>query len=270
MVYAIPLIGSLLLASATFAVPTNLAGRQQRRREHHRSRPKTLTSEIPRPEYSENWAGGVLNSPAGTYKAVTATFVVPTPKYPSGQTRGNASASAWVGIDGDTCEAAILQTGVDFTVDNGVVSYDAWYEWFPDSTDDFTGITFKAGDTVKLTVTAMATTSGTAVIENLTNGKTVTKTITSNNALCGQDAEWIVEDYEENGGLVPFANFDAIEFSGAMATNQTGSVGPGSATVIDINQNNIVLTSTTTNTSSINITYVINEAVAPMVDGIAI
>ncbi|KAG8878552.1 hypothetical protein FRB98_006092 [Tulasnella sp. 332] len=145
-----------------------------------------------------------------------------------------------------------------------------WYEWFPDSTDDFTGITFKAGDTVKLTVTAMATTSGTAVIENLTNGKTVTKTITSNNALCGQDAEWIVEDYEENGGLVPFANFDAIEFSGAMATNQTGSVGPGSATVIDINQNNIVLTSTTTNTSSINITYVINEAVAPMVDGIAI
>ena len=30
-----------------------------------------------------------------------------------------ASATAWVGIDGDTCTGAILQTGVDFTVESG-------------------------------------------------------------------------------------------------------------------------------------------------------
>ena len=60
----------------------------------------------------------------GTYKSVTATFVVPTPKSPSGSGGGTHSASAWVGIDGDTCDTAILQTGVDFTYSDGEVSYD--------------------------------------------------------------------------------------------------------------------------------------------------
>lgn len=54
---------------------------------------------------------------------------MPTPSKPSG---GGAlktySASAWVGIDGDTCETAILQTGIDFTYRLGAVSFDAWYE----------------------------------------------------------------------------------------------------------------------------------------------
>ena len=49
---------------------------------------------------------------------MTGTFTVPTPSGSSG------AASAWVGIDGDTCANAILQTGVDFTVTDGEVSYD--------------------------------------------------------------------------------------------------------------------------------------------------
>lgn len=33
------------------------------------------------------------------------------------------SVSAWIGIDGDTCSSAILQTGLDFTVSCSAVSY---------------------------------------------------------------------------------------------------------------------------------------------------
>ena len=55
---------------------------------------------------------------------MTATFTVPDPKFPSGADSGMYAASAWVGIDGDTCGNAILQTGIDFTIDNGQVSYD--------------------------------------------------------------------------------------------------------------------------------------------------
>lgn len=86
-----------------------------------------------------------------TYKAVTGTFVVPKPKAPSGAS-GTYSASAWVGLDGDTCSTAIFQVGVDFTVSGTSVSYDGafttfpyrfvrtslklrfsgWYEWYPD------------------------------------------------------------------------------------------------------------------------------------------
>ena len=54
---------------------------------------------------------------------MTGTFTVPTPKEPSGGS-GTHSASAWVGIDGDTCGNAILQTGVDFNVNGNSVSYD--------------------------------------------------------------------------------------------------------------------------------------------------
>ena len=58
-------------------------------------------------EYSSNWAGAIL---IGTgYTSVTGTFTAPTPS-----TAG--SGSAWVGIDGDTCTTAILQTGIDWTL----------------------------------------------------------------------------------------------------------------------------------------------------------
>lgn len=185
---------------------------------------------------------------------MTGTFVVPTPQTPSGGS-GTYSSSAWVGIDGDTCGTAILQTGVDFTVDGGSVSYDAWYEWYPDYAYDFSGIDISAGDTITVTVTASSTTSGSAVITNESNGQQVSQDITSSSALCEQNAEWIVEDFEEDGGLVPFANFGTVTFSNAAATLVSGgSIDPSGADTIDIEQNGEVLTSVTTG-SSVTVTY---------------
>ena len=213
----------------------------------------------------------------GSFKAVTATFVVPTPSKPSGGS-GAYSASAWVGIDGDTCGTAILQTGLDFSISSsGAVSYDgtprlfslahplpfltliyiAWYEWYPDYAYDFSGITFSAGDSVTITVTATSTKAGSAVITNNTKGKTVTKSLTSTAALCEQNAEWIVEDFEENSSLVPFANFGTVTFTGAKATTSSGStIGPSGSTIIDIKQGSTVLTSVSTSSSSVTVSYV--------------
>lgn len=100
--------------------------------------------------YSENWSGAAITSPPSgqTFNAVSGRFTVPTPSAPSGvaATDGEYSASAWVGIDGNTYSTAILQTGVDFTVTtSGEVSYDAWYEWYPDYAYDF-DLTISAGD----------------------------------------------------------------------------------------------------------------------------
>ena len=58
----------------------------------------------------------------GSFESVIGTFVVPTPKSPGGS--NTHAASAWVGIDGDTCGGAILQTGIDFVITNGKVSYE--------------------------------------------------------------------------------------------------------------------------------------------------
>ena len=135
------------------------------------------------------------------------------------------------------------------------LAHTGWYEWYPDYAYDFSGISFSSGDSVQLTVTASSTTSGTAKIENLTTGKTVTKSITSSSALCEEDAEWIVEDYEEDGSLVPFANFGKVTFTSASATSGSGSSGPSSATIIDIEQDGSVLTSVSTTSNSVTITY---------------
>jgi len=262
MVYALALLSNLLLVSAVVAAPSSsLGARLARRREGRQSKPiQPISPSVgPQPavgnashvEYSSNWAGAVWDTyPAGTFKSVTGTFTVPTPTGSSG------SASAWVGIDGDTCGTAILQTGVDFTISGGKVSYDAWYEWYPDYAYDSSGITISAGNVITLTVTATSTKAGTAVITNQSTGKTVTKSLTSSSALCEQNAEWIVEDYEENGSLVPFANFGTVTFSSASATTSSGSIGPSGATIIDIEQSGKVLTSVTTGSSSVTVKYV--------------
>lgn len=205
---------------------------------------------------------------------MTGTFTVPTPQAASGETAG--SATAWVGIDGNTCETAILQTGVDFTVVDGQVSYDgmsphhfsctrvsnlylvtAWYEWYPDLSYDFEGITISAGDSITVTVAASSTTEGTTEIINNTTGQTVTMSLTSTSALCGQNAEWIVEDYEEGNSLVPFANFGTVTFTDASAGLVAGgSVTPGTANIISLEQDGTVLTDVSVTSTDVTITYI--------------
>lgn len=61
------------------------------------------------------------------------------------------------------------------------------------------------------------------MIENVTTGETVTKSLTSSSALCEENAEWIIEDYEEGGSLAPFADFGAITWTSACAATSTNS-----------------------------------------------
>ncbi|PIL35337.1 hypothetical protein GSI_02062 [Ganoderma sinense ZZ0214-1] len=269
------LLCQVILATAAFAVPTakeRLADRVARRAAGltRQTLPKqsveltenTLVSDVKGLDnathasvsYSTNWAGAILSEKTATYKTVTGTFVIPTPKEPAGQT-GKHFASAWVGIDGDTCGKAILQTGVDFAINGKDVSYSAWYEWFPAAAADFSGITFKAGDTVTVTVAASSKTGGKATIKNHRTGKTVSHTFSGQPALCEYDAEWIVEDFS-SGGLVPFANFGEVTFTDASATTVAGkTVGPANAKQIDIVKSNKVITKVATGAKSVTVTY---------------
>lgn len=123
-----------LLTSSTLARPgSNLSQRVASRRANDRkSQPKIKsessiveTNSTFHEEYSENWAGVFFESPPSgeTYSTVTGTFTVPS-------ISGNGAASAWVGIDGVTYTDAILQAGLNFTISDGTISYDAWYEWY--------------------------------------------------------------------------------------------------------------------------------------------
>ena len=134
----------------------------------------------------------------------------------------------------------------------------AWYEWFPDFSQDFIGIEFQPGENVTLTVTATSLTSGNATIINTTTGQNVTHAFADQPAaLCQENAEWIVEDFAVGGDLVPFANFTTVNFTSALATMDNGTtVGPREATIIEITQHNELLTEVRTTNDSVAVTYV--------------
>lgn len=195
-------------------------------------------------QYSNNWAGVVRDQPpaSATYSAVSATFTVPDPT--ATDNSGNMqAASVWVGIDGDTYAKAILQTGVDSYIQNGETSFDAWYEWYPSSAENF-DMNLSAGDVIVAMVKSSSPSEGVAIIENKSSGKSVTKTLSapsSDATLGGQNVEWIVEDFNAGSSQVPFANFGTVTFTGAQAKTENGDYGVNNAEVLDIQQNGKLL-----------------------------
>ncbi|MCJ1395126.1 hypothetical protein MMC18_008007 [Xylographa bjoerkii] len=216
-------------------------------------------------QYSDNWSGAVLTAPpAGqTFNAVSGTFTVPTVSPPSGAGSGSWASSAWVGIDGDTYGNAILQTGIDFTVTKSggstSQSFQAWYEWYPNDAFNF-AMDVSAGDVIALSVVSSSASAGTVTIKNVSSGASVSKALKapgSGSHLGGQNAEWIVEDFEEGGSLVALSNFGTVTFTDCVAKTSSEKLGLSGATIIDIKQSGKVETSVTVeSSSSVQIKYV--------------
>lgn len=94
-------------------------------------------------------------------------------------------------------------------------------------------------------VNATTTTSGSATIENLAIGKTVTKSLTSTSTLGGENAEWIVEDFEEGDSLIAFADFGKVTFANCVAATSESLEGVSTAVIMEIeNTGGEVLTDT--------------------------
>lgn len=80
-------------------------------------------------------------------------------------------------------------------------------------------------------------TSATAVLKNKNTGGSASRTFHSPQAgatAVGKNAEWIVEDFSEGSGLVPFADFHTVTFTGCSATAGGQTVGLDGATTLDI------------------------------------
>lgn len=194
-------------------------------------------------EYSSNWAGAVLTAPpAGeTFNSVSGQFVVPTPSVPKGGRGGKYSTAIWVGIDGDTYGNAIWQSGIDISVSGSQISFDVWYEWFPSPSYDIQGFSISAGDIIIITVSSSSKSEGSVTLENISTGQSVTQSASapnSNAVLGGQNAEWIIEDFDVGGSQVPFADFGTVLFTNAVASTSSQSVGTDDAVIIEMKDSN--------------------------------
>lgn len=175
--------------------------------------------------YSGNWAGAVKHS--NNITRVAGTSAVPNV---TGGSNGSGG-STWVGIDGDSCQTAILQTGIDFYADG---TFDAWWEWIPDGTMYFDQpFPLRTGQNIAMEVDASSRKTGVAKLTNLDTGVTVSHTFTKDktpSSLCETDAEWIMEDFLGN-----LADFGTVKFTDNSASDASGNkFTPAGADVLDI------------------------------------
>lgn len=201
--------------------------------------------------YVSNWAGAVIETTG--VQSVTGTFVAPVPST-------DGSGTAWVGIDGNDCYTGILQTGINWYKTGSNVSYVAWYEWYPASMQYWSDFAIGQGDTIRVTVTASSTRTGTALLENLSRQTSISHEFTADETLspiCQTDAEWIVEDYYENFDFVTFADFGTVTFTDASAVTTNGTIGLETAQVYDIKQDEVIRTnSSIVSNSSVAVSWI--------------
>ncbi|OAQ99989.1 hypothetical protein LLEC1_01839 [Akanthomyces lecanii] len=207
---------------------------------------KKKVSNFARQQASAPWGGGVQEGSGWSF--VTGTTQIPSI---TGQDSA-AGAAAWVGIDGYSCQQAILQTGVQAHGDGTVR---AWYEWFPEPPvyyDDQFPV--KDGDVIRMSVNATSTNSGTSTLENLTTGAHVTTPYENMaESLCLSDAEWILEF---GGDSQTFANFGEWDFSDTQATSEQGTVGAEGSSITNIAINGETLTNCQANSQGVQCAYI--------------
>src|SRR4051794_23888855 len=85
-----------------------------------------LESRVVPTTYSLNWSGYAVTAAPGAVTAVSASWVVPT----FTATSASGYESSWVGIDGYNSNS-VEQIGTESDYSNGLASYYAWYEMYP-------------------------------------------------------------------------------------------------------------------------------------------
>lgn len=167
---------------------------------------------------STNWAGYAvatnLSAPDNNAVSdVSGSWVVPSVACPP---RSTSYSSGWVGIDGYS-DTTVEQTGTEQDCQRGHAQYYAWYEFYPQAETLITTLTVHPGDTMNAEVKYAAANLFSLTLTDKTTNHTfaVSRTMTSAKR---QSAEWIAEAPSSWFGVLPLANFGAMNFSNVSAT----------------------------------------------------
>jgi hypothetical protein len=187
---------------------------------------------------SSNWSGYVVQGGSTLITAVSGQWTVPTLDCAD---TPNGGESTWVGTGGaEGSSGDLLQTGVEDDCVDGVQQDSGWWELAPEyASFEFSSFPVSPGDSIEafiFQITSGCTTNcgqWETLVEDLTTGfegievttegwgvapigsSTFTYQGTSPTLTYGggYTGEWIVEDYEQSGSYVPFANYGTVSFS---------------------------------------------------------
>ncbi|HXN60862.1 MAG TPA: G1 family glutamic endopeptidase [Acidimicrobiales bacterium] len=201
---------------------------------------------------SSNWSG--YADVSETYNSVSASWTEPTVNCSSGTLLGSlgsgllgglsagslgtvgtsllggpsAAAAFWVGLDGYN-SSSVEQLGTDSDCDGSTPTYYAWYEMYPNPSEDLSN-PVSPGDSL----TASVVTSGsdyTLSIKDNTKGWSYSTTQSGD--FDRSSAEVIAEAPEECTEIlcseIPLADFGQVNFTGSAVSDSSGTSGGLSA-----------------------------------------
>jgi len=171
---------------------------------------------------SYNWSGYVTPANSGSYTSVSGGWTVPTVS----NTNQLSTDVTWVGIGGIT-SSDIIQAGTQAIVNSsGPVTYEAWYELLPASTQTVP-LTVHAGDSISVSIAEQGTATNTWLVSFRNNTTGQSYQLTVNYASTLSSAEWIEElpaTELTNSISLPLDNFGLVLFNGVSATRNGSSL----------------------------------------------
>jgi hypothetical protein len=195
---------------------------------------------------SGNWSGVVVTPPAGDSISVAINGVWNVPQVTS-LGAGQQLISVWIGVDGDTDPANLLQAGITAVVNpTGAPVYSAWAEWLtetmPIPPQEISNFPVSAGDSIEVQIWMSSPTTATVAMRNLSaNGAPVIAPVANpaNAHIAGLTAEWIVERpaLSATPGAVIYstlADYSPVVFTEAIAWAQSQSAA-GSGASLSLN-----------------------------------
>ncbi len=170
---------------------------------------------------SHNWSGYAATG--GLYTAVSGTWTVPEFS-PDGSFGVDAT---WVGIGG-VRSRDLIQAGTGQTMSgSGHTQYEAWVEMLPRASRQV-ALSVHPGDSVTVSITEQSPNNWLIHFTNNTTGQTYEET--QQYASSHSSAEWVEEAPSAGrAGILPLANFGAIQFSNATAVKDGRTVSIAAA-----------------------------------------
>ena len=205
---------------------------------------------------SQNWAGYATAGQPGTFTSVSASWTQPAVTCAAQQT----FSSFWVGLDGDGTQT-VEQTGTEADCNNGVPSYQGWFEMFPNA-PVFYNNGVAPGDAMSASVVANGGGAFTLALADQTQGWTQITNQTSAAAQLGS-AEIIAEAPSDTNSVLPLSNFGTVNFSNAAITNAPlGNANAAGLTMVSAGGVTEATPSAITNRSAFSITWDSNGTAA--------
>ncbi len=183
------------------------------------TRQAALAGGIKHEAESTNWSGYAATT--GTYTSVSASWTEPTGTC----TSGDKYSSFWVGLDGYS-SSSVEQTGTDVDCAGRTAEYYAWYEMYPNPSEDYSN-TVKPGDHFNASVTYTGSNKFSLYIADTTRGWSHT-TVGTLAGAARSSAEVIVEApcCTNSGGILPLADFGTVSITSSEANGSAlGNAG---------------------------------------------